>query len=127
MYGAVAVGMFAMPELGSTIALAHYLSSFLVGIIYRFHRNRDSYSSVDPGIPSGNIIIRAFRALYDARQKDQRSPGQLLGDSVKSSMNTILLIGGFIVVFSVLIRIITSIGLTAILITAFAGLPLGRF
>ena len=121
MFGAVAVGMFGMPELGATIALAHYLSSFLVGVIFRFHRYRQDSDNHDSARPAGNIIVRAFRALYSARQQDKRSIGQLLGDSVKSSMNTILLIGGFIIVFSVLIRIITVVGLTDILIDIFTG------
>ncbi len=120
MFGAVAVGMFGMPQLGATIALAHYLSSFLVGIIFRFHRYRRDSGTAEGQRPPGNIIIRAFRALYNARQQDKRSPGQLLGDSVKSSMNTILLIGGFIIVFSVLIRIVTVIGLTGLLASGFA-------
>ncbi|MDR3589646.1 MAG: sporulation integral membrane protein YlbJ [Negativicutes bacterium] len=121
MFGAVAVGMFGMPQLGATIALAHYISSFLVGVIFRFHRYRRDSETKDAQRPPGNIIIRAFRALYNARQEDKRSPGQLLGDSVKSSMNTILLIGGFIIVFSVMIRIVTVVGLTGILSAGFAS------
>jgi len=121
MFGAVAVGMFAMPELGPTIALAHYLSSFLVGIIFRFHgRRRDLLESSNYKKPPGNIVVRAFRALYNARQEDKRSLGQLLGDSVKTSMNTILLIGGFIILFSVFLRIISVIGLTDILTSFFS-------
>lgn len=122
MVGAVAVGMFGMPELGVTIALAHYISSFFVGVIFRFHgRDRDSYAQEGP-TARGNIIIRAFRALYTARQEDKRSTGQLLGDAVKSSMNTILLIGGFIIVFSVFIRIMTIVGVTNILTGMFAAM-----
>lgn len=125
MFGAVAVGMFGMPELGATIALAHYVSSFLVGVIFRFHgMSRDNHM---PDIkPSGNIIVRAFRALYNARQEDKRSIGQLLGDSVKASMNTILLIGGFIILFSVFLRIISLIGATGLMESIFASL-LGIF
>ncbi len=122
MFGAVAVGMFGMPELGAIIALAHYLSSFLVGIIFRFHgRDRDNYTN-ETKMPRGNIVLRAFRALYSAKQEDKRSIGQLLGDSVKSSMNTILLIGGFIILFSVFLRILSVIGITDFLTTAFAAL-----
>ena len=122
MFGAVAVGMFGMPELGATIAVAHYLSSLLVGVIFRFHgRDRDSHTS-EPQMGSGNIILRALRALYKAKQEDQRSLGQLLGDSVKNSMNTILLIGGFIILFSVFLQILEVLGVTEVLTTAFAGL-----
>lgn len=113
MFGAVAVGMFGMPELGATIAIAHYLSSFLVGILFRFHgRHRDAYSTDQPPQSQGNIVVRAFRAMFDAKQEDKRSFGQLLGDSVKSSMNTILLIGGFIILFSVFLRILAVVGIT---------------
>ncbi len=120
MFGAVAVGMFAMPELGATIALAHYLSSFLVGIIFRFHARGRDRQTPDAATPPGNIVLRAFRALYGARQEDKRSMGQLLGDAVKSSMNTILLIGGFIIVFSVFLRIVSVMGVTSVLETAFS-------
>lgn len=125
MFGAVAVGMFAMPELGVTIALAHYLSSFLVGILFRFHGTRRDAKTADGPAPPGSIIIRAFRALYQARQADKRDFGQLLGDSVKSSMNTILLIGGFIILFSVFLRVISVIGLMDYLSACFAWLLSG--
>lgn len=117
MFGAVAVGMFGRPELGAVIALAHYLGSFLVGIIFRFHGlGRDNAAKPQHRLASpGNIIIRSFRALYAARQEDKRSIGQLLGDAVKSSMNTILLIGGFIILFSVFLRILSVIGITSIM------------
>lgn len=122
MFGAVAVGMFGMPELGATIALAHYLASFIVGILFRYHgRNRDSYGN-DIQIASGNILLRALRALYKAKQDDKRSMGELLGDSVKNSMNTILLIGGFIILFSVFLQILSITGITDVLTTFFAGL-----
>jgi sporulation integral membrane protein YlbJ len=111
-----------MPELGAVIALAHYLSSFVVGIIFRFHgRHRDSQTPDAPKA-AGNIVIRAFRSLYIARQEDKRSLGQLLGDSVKSSMNTILLIGGFIILFSVFLRIVSVAGLTGMLTDGFSRL-----
>lgn len=123
MFGAVAVGMFGMPELGVTIAVAHYLSSFLVGIIFRFHgRERDHYKNDVPATNHGNILIRALRALYTAKQEDKRSIGQLLGDSVKNSMNTILLIGGFIILFSVFLQILAILGVTTVLTTIFAQL-----
>jgi len=122
MFGAVAVGMLGMPEIGATIAIAHYLSSFLVGVIFRYHgRQRDIYTNESSVQQQGNIIVRAFRAMYNARQEDKRSFGQLLGDSVKSSMNTILLIGGFIILFSVFLRILAVVGVTNYLSTIFAA------
>ena len=124
MFGAVAVGMFGMPELGVIFALTHYLSSFAVGIIYRYHGYFKEVSNYkdETALLKGNIIIRAFRALHDARRKDNRSLGELLGDSVKTSMNTIILIGGFIILFSVFLKIVSVIGLTGFLAKMFGGL-----
>jgi sporulation integral membrane protein YlbJ len=126
MFGAVAVGMFAMPEIGAILAAAHYLSSFLVGIIFRFY-GRDRDESPPPSLTDNHhsIIIRAFQALAAAKRADHRDFSQLLGDSVKTSMNTIFLIGGFIMIFSVFLRIIASVGLTNYLNSFFAyGLEL---
>lgn len=123
MFGAVAVGMFGMPELGVTLAIAHYLSSLLVGIIFRFHgRSRDICQTTDSARHSGNIIVRAFQAMFNAKLEDKRTFGQLLGDSVKSSMNTILLIGGFIILFSVFLRILSVVGITDSLASVFGAL-----
>jgi sporulation integral membrane protein YlbJ len=122
MFGAVAVGMFAMPEIGAIIAIAHYLSSFLVGIIFRFYgRDRDQIPPIPSGRDKKNIIVRAFQALNAARREDNRDFSQLLGDAVKSSMNTILLIGGFIMLFSVFLRIISVVGWTNYLSAFFAS------
>ncbi|MDA8194754.1 MAG: sporulation integral membrane protein YlbJ, partial [Thermaerobacter sp.] len=37
IFGAVAVGMFGNPALGSVLALAHYVSVLLVGLTFRFY------------------------------------------------------------------------------------------
>lgn len=114
MFGAVAVGMFGLPELGACLAAAHYISSFLVGILFRFH-------GTDKEVIPGSETVRtslwrdACRELLIARQNDGRAFGQLLGDAVKSSMQTILLIGGFIMLFSVFLRILTVTGCTVFL------------
>lgn len=123
MFGAVAVGMFAMPELGVSIALAHYGASLLIGILYRFYgRSRDEIPMKTENANARNIFIRTFTALYQARKENKSSFGVLLGDAVKSSMNTILLIGGFIILFSVFLRILSVVGVTAYLDGIFAGL-----
>ncbi|MBT9167121.1 MAG: Sporulation integral membrane protein YlbJ [Syntrophomonadaceae bacterium] len=58
--------------------------------------------------------MRAVSALENARQKDHRPMGQLLGDAIRNSVNTLLLIGGFIILFSVIIRIMTVAGIVGI-------------
>ncbi|MDW7651050.1 MAG: sporulation integral membrane protein YlbJ [Bacillota bacterium] len=113
MFGAVAVGMFGYPQIGVTIAAAHYLSSVSTGILLRFY-GRSQPNSAEKS-SSGSILWRSFNAMFEARKKDGRPIGQLLGDAVRNSVNTLLLIGGFIILFAVIIRILTTVGIVGIL------------
>lgn len=121
MFGAVAVGMFGRPDLGVIIALAHYISSVLVGITFRFHGRSQPNTTDNANVELSSLLPRAFRALAKARREDGRPISQLLGDSVKNSMNTILLIGGFIILFSVFLRILSVTGFTDFLSTFFVA------
>ncbi|WP_350344904.1 sporulation integral membrane protein YlbJ [Proteinivorax tanatarense] len=109
MFGAVAVGMLGKVEIGVLIAVAHYLSSISVGILMRFYKKN---APITPSNLSSkqNILLRALIELKKGREEDNRSFGKLLGDSVKKSINTLLVIGGFIVVFSVMIEILLNVG-----------------
>ncbi|MCG0274656.1 MAG: sporulation integral membrane protein YlbJ [Thermosediminibacteraceae bacterium] len=117
MVGAVAVGMFKDVRLGSIIAISHYISAILVGIIMRFYARK---SEITPSITSTrsneSIMLKATRELLRARREDARPFGQLLGDCVKESINSLLLILGFIILFSVIIRIIAVTGFVDMLV-----------
>jgi sporulation integral membrane protein YlbJ len=117
MFGAVAVGMFGRPDLGVTIAIAHYLSAFSVGFIYRFYRQGQTPTK-EPNQENqkGNIIRRALKEMVCARKEDGRPVGQLFGDAVTDSVSTLLMIGGFIIVFSVLVRVLEEVGVVKILL-----------
>lgn len=127
IFGAVAVGMFGRQELGFIMGIAHYIASFTVGFIYRFYRADRRESNTEPNvILQSNILHRAVRALIKARQEDGRTFGKLMGDAVKESMSTILMIGGFIMLFSVLVRMLEVFGILT-LITPVIGAALKIF
>lgn len=113
MFGAVAVGFFGDVSLGVTLAIAHYAASLLTGIALRFHDPRGESS---PPIETSRefFLIRAAKAMHLARMKDGRSLGTLLGDAVMNSLNTILLVGGFIIIFSVIIQVLSVMNVTTI-------------
>ena len=50
-----------------------------------------------------------------ARAEDGRPLGQLMGDAIRKSVDTLMLIGGFIILFSVIIRILDIAGVTGLL------------
>ncbi len=112
IFGAVAVGMFGRPDLGVILGIAHYLSSFTVGIIYKFYGRKEEGLVINepPTTNQGGLIKRAVQALFAARAEDGRPFGRLMGDAVKESMSTLLTIGGFIMVFAVLVKILTLSG-----------------
>lgn len=114
MFGAVAVGFFHDVTLGVVIAIAHYTSSLLVGLALRFH---DPRGDSTPPVPTDQtfFLLRAFRAMHQARLKDGRSLGQLMGDSVTSSIQTLLLVGGYIIMFSVITNAMALIGVSGLL------------
>lgn len=121
MFGTVAVGFFHDAKVGIILASVHYLSNFLVGFLMRFH---EPDGPTTPAIQSGKgfILVRALRAMHRARIGDGRTLGQLLSDAVVSSVNTCLMIGGFLVFFSVMISMLTIIHLTDWLASFMAAL-----
>ncbi|MEW6522623.1 MAG: sporulation integral membrane protein YlbJ [Bacillota bacterium] len=120
MSGAVAVGIFGRPDVAGIIMVAHYLSSLSVGVVLRFYARGADRS--DPGARHRQLLSRAFRAMLEARQKDGRPFGRLLGDAVRNSVNTLLLIGGFVIIFSVIIRMLSMVGAVAVISQALGAL-----
>lgn len=119
--GAVAVGMLGWPEIGMTIISVHYLSSLSTGLVMRFYKPKAIPSP--PTDKQGFILTRAARALIEARQQDGRLIGKLMGDAVAKAITSLLLVGGFIISFSVLIELVNASGLANFLAAAFAVKP----
>lgn len=113
MIGAVAVGMFHRADLGIIFAAAHYISSLLVGFVLRFYKGSGEKESiiVNKTRRRKNILSYAVDELIEARKKDGRSTGELIGDSIKESINTLLMVGGFIILFSVITKMFIVTGL----------------
>lgn len=113
MVGAVAVGMFHRADLGIIIAGAHYISSIIIGLFLRFYKGEKSERTFMPRKSRNrrNILSYAITELIEARKNDGRPLGELLGDSVRESINTLLMVGGFIILFSVITEIFIVTGL----------------
>lgn len=55
--------------------------------------------------------------MHETRLKDNRPFGTLLGDAVTSSIQTLLMIGGFIILFSVINTLLSLTNITDVLAT----------
>ncbi|OEG00349.1 sporulation integral membrane protein YlbJ [Vulcanibacillus modesticaldus] len=118
LFGAVAVGFFNDARLGALIAIIHYSSSIVIGFImryYKINKDREHNATMTEKNLDGNIIIKAFQAMHEARIKDGRKFGTLMGDAVMSSIETLQMIGGFIMIFSVVLTILTKLQITLLM------------
>lgn len=121
LFVAVAVGFFHNPHLGIILALSHYLGNICVGIIMRFYRWKEekSHAKELTKLPS---IRQAFGQMHRTRIKETRPFGSLLGDAVLSSIQTLLMIGGFIILFSVVNKLLFHMNITGLLASGVGGI-----
>ncbi|MED1741699.1 sporulation integral membrane protein YlbJ [Bacillus swezeyi] len=115
IFGAVAVGFFHNPSLGVVLAAAHYLGNFAVGLTMRSYGRKEEIRTARKKKLPLPSIKEALKALHQARLEEKRPLGKLLSDAVISSVQTLLMVGGFIILFSVFNNILSVIHMTDIL------------
>lgn len=110
MFGAIASGMLGNPALGIVIAGSIYISNLIVGLLFRFYGE-------SPSTPISYRISfsKAMHELEIAQQKNKKPLGEMIAESVRESTSTILLVGGFIVFFSVITNMLTAWNITSLL------------
>lgn len=102
--GTVGILMYGNTAIGVLLFITHILACITVGLIFRFWKYSDSSISHN----SHHII------------KSKQTPvtfsnlGSILSESITNSISTILLIGGFVVIFSSIISILKSSGLLSV-------------
>jgi sporulation integral membrane protein YlbJ len=122
IFGAVSVGFFLNPELGILLAIAHYASNIGVGLIMRFYGRREERKQFDErGEKNSFSILEALKIMHRTRLKDKRPFGKILGDAVNSSVQTLLMIGGFIIIFSVMNKVLFHLHITAFAASLFSS------
>lgn len=119
--------MFGNAALGGIIMAAHYLGALATGLVLRFYRASDRMPSPPKDERRRNMLARGLHEMLAARERDGRTFGEILGDSVRDSIQTLLLIGGFIILFSVIIQILNRVGAVGAITTVLTAMlsPLG--
>lgn len=110
IFVAVSVGIFHKPSLGILLATAHYLSNLILGIFLQFYGRHDP-ETIRQKSHYHHLISRSFKAMFEAQKKDGRPLGKLLSDAVRKSIHSLATIGGFIILFAVLIKIFGILGI----------------
>lgn len=126
MAGAVSVGMLRNPAVAGLIMFSHYLAAIMTGILFRFYgrydRQQDQRRTASPASPRGPLLARALEAMLHVRDRENQPFGKLLGSAVRDSVQNLLLIGGFITLFSVITQVLASTGISSSLARVIAPL-----
>lgn len=101
--GTAASSMLMCPKIGYIMLFIHYASAIITGLFLRLFRSK---SEQNKSIKQKATLKNAVMALILFREKNQKPFGTILSQSIKSSIETIAQIGGFIVLFSVISKII---------------------
>lgn len=105
--GTVGISLFGNTLIGFLLLITHFLSSITVGLIFKFWKRN----------LKNNISYNNFRTInningvynYKMNNVSFSNLGEILSKSIMSAINSIVMIGGFIVLFSVILSIIKPI------------------
>lgn len=108
--GTVGITMFGDTSTGILLFVTHLLASILVGVLFRFwnRKDKESLSSHHCLIPTSTSYVR-FANL-----------GEVLAISITNAIHTVVMIGGFVILFSVVLSILSSSGILNIGTNLFA-------
>ena len=107
--GAVGIGMFADNKIGFLLLITHFIAALLVGILFRFYKYTPSQKKADNKYMENTVKNKSSKAI---KLSDF---GMIMGDAIRNSISTLLLICGFIVFFCVLGAILDNSGVTKIM------------
>lgn len=112
MIGTVGVTLFGNTTIGILLLITHILACISVGIILNICTSYKRKNDFIPRIVNSNHNKKKNSHLVPNNQKTTSptfsSLGEILGTSIKNATSTVLLIGGFVVLFSVVISMLNQ-------------------
>ncbi|WP_405104239.1 sporulation integral membrane protein YlbJ [Paenibacillus sp. FSL K6-1217] len=136
LLGAVSVGFFHDASLGLVLALSHYGGGLIVGLLMSFHgRGKPEEADTNTARTASTEgqgpgrLRTALYAMAAARRNDGRSLGELLKSAITSSLQLIIVVGGLVVFFNVLMELLARAGVMSALfsmtgrVLSLAGFP----
>lgn len=103
----VGIGLFGDTKTGLLLLCTHILSCITVGIILgKFSRKSDDEFRIRKKLEFQKL--KDDRISKSSNNITLKNLGEVLGNSINSAISTILMIGGFVVIFSVIISILNT-------------------
>jgi sporulation integral membrane protein YlbJ len=137
----IGVGFFQQASVGILILIVHYMSALLMGMMMSWRSSAADKQALrrtavmsHTAAHEPHIIVRALHKAKQAQLEDGRTFGKILGDAVINAIQTLMLIGGWMMFFAVLNQVILlllpinlSQGTTAMIIAGFLEPHLGTY
>ncbi|MDP4097589.1 nucleoside recognition protein [Paenibacillus sp. P96] len=110
----IGAGFLHSPATGYLLLLVHWITGIATGMIsVRLFGTKEKTVKQDTqaatprgSVPRPSILQVLYTEIATARQRDGRSFGRLLGETVSNAVQTLMLTGGFIIFFAVMIRLL---------------------
>lgn len=109
--GTVGISLFGNWLIGLLLITTHILGCITVGMIFKFWKKN---------LDTKEITYNVSKYDNKLQNVTVSNLGEILGNSIQSSISTILMIGGFVVLFSVIISILNVSGITNLICTLFS-------
>ena len=98
--GTVGISMFYNSLIGVLLFITHLLACLTVGFIFRFWKNGKSGKTQNMSLHQSSICNNKSVSFSNL--------GEVLSKAISSATSTILMIGGFVVLFSVILSILEN-------------------
>ncbi|WP_379152870.1 nucleoside recognition domain-containing protein [Paenibacillus sp. sgz5001063] len=101
------------PASGYVLLSIHWLAGLSAGCTSALFAKRPKLQSAislkQPHHKRASLLIRINRAAAEARLQDGRSFGRLLGESISTAVQNLMIVGGYMIIFAVVIHIAASV------------------
>lgn len=106
MIGAVGAGMFGNERIGYFILISNLMGAIITGMMFKFYRQK---VGVGAALKRKDVLVSHKKPIgFTSRNKEPF--GKILSESILKSLESLLLIAGFIILFSVLLKILEIVG-----------------
>ena len=106
----VPVSMLQQPQLGPLLLASHYMANLTIGILLRFL----SPASHPLKTPS-RLFSNALKEMRYYYSQNRRPFGAMLGQAIQKGISSIVNVGGFVLLFSVLLELLQAAGILTLI------------
>lgn len=106
LFVVIGAAFYEAPAIGYILACIHWISGIIAGILLGRVTLFSKKTTKISELKEQPEPVSALEAMMKAKEKDGRSFGRLLGDTVSHAVQVLMMTGGYMIIFSVFIRLL---------------------